>query len=185
MRKPLAIGATLIVALTAPGAATARERAHEFAVGSAKTELTINIVRDNGVEHAAFSAQNTSKAAPDCKAKGQIVYKAPATEFTAKIDELVIVKRLGTLLDPAGVFVGNGAYFRGVVTKATRGLFPVGSHVYFNVFDSAVMSGGTADEFLFEGGTAPTTPPTPPFSCLAPVLGHPITKGNIVIKTAS
>jgi len=159
MRKPLAIGATLIAALAAPGAAAARPPANQFAVGSAKTDLSIDIMTSDGLEHASFSAHNSSQF-PNCDAKGQMVYKGPTAEFTADIDQLVIMDR--------------GAYLGGSVTKATTGPVSVGTSVAFDAFDSG-QPAGTGDQFLFEGFAVMPL-------CLTPVLGHAVTSGNIVIK---
>jgi hypothetical protein len=160
MRKPLAIGATLIVALAAPSAATAQNR---FAVGSAKTEVTIVV----GAERASFSAHNVGGLG-SCEATGQIVYKnALTTDFTAKIVGLGIV--------------GNRAWLRAKITRVRSGppQVVVGKTTYFYAADFG--PGGLGDEFLWDLGVGDVDLPLS--FCLAPVPGHPITSGNVVIKT--
>jgi hypothetical protein len=64
------------------------------------------------------------------------------------------------------------------VTKSISGIVEVGDSVYFDANDSG-MPGGTGDTFLFElfiPGRNPTL-------CFTPAVGHPITNGNVVIKT--
>jgi hypothetical protein len=162
MRKLLAIGAALTLAFAVSGAATARPPAKEFAVGSAKTETVIFV----GAEHASFSVHNVTGTS--CEAKGQIVYKSDVSSFTARLNGLTI--------SPAG----NAAYFEGRVTKVENGPTTVGDYVAFDATDSG-MPGGTGDTFVFEFFL--TNFPGGPF-CLPPLTGHPITSGNIVIKTA-
>jgi hypothetical protein len=158
MRRLLAISATLIAALAAPSAASARQTANQFAVGSAKTDLSMDIVLNGGLEHASFSAHNVSLA-PNCDAKGQIVYKNPTVQFTANIDQLVIMDQ--------------SAYLSGSVVKATSGPVSVGAPVSFDAYDSG-LPGGQGDQFLFEGFSA--------VPCFMPTVGHLITSGNIIIK---
>jgi hypothetical protein len=147
--------AELVVAF-APGSASARGPANEFAVGSAKTDVTIFVVD----EHASFSAHNTGVG---CNATGQIVFDQPTLAFTAKIDVLVIV--------------GSGAYFGGTITKVVRGPVNVGEAAYFDAFDSG-QPGGAGDEFMLDV-LLPSSMP----DCLPPLQGFPITGGNVVIRS--
>lgn len=160
MRRLLAIGAALMLASGLSTFAAARGPANEFATGSAKTDTTVFI----GGEHASFSAHNVPGPPGSCDATGHIVYKSATSEFTAKIVELTII--------------GNGAFFGGPVTKSVRGIVEVGDSVYFDATDSG-MPGGRGDTFLFE-----LFLPGNPTLCFTPTVGHPITNGNVVIKTA-
>jgi len=161
MRKFLATGAALMLVFALSSVAAARGPANEFAAGSAKSEAALFF----GDEHASFSAHNVPGPPGTCDATGQIVYKSDLAEFTAKIDELTIV--------------GSGAFFGGDITKVVSGAVAVGDTVWFDATDSG-MPGGTGDTFLWEflqpGGF-------PGDLCFTPIAGHPITQGNIVIKT--
>jgi hypothetical protein len=157
MRRLFGLGAALTFALAVAGGATARGPTNQFAVGSAKTDMTL--ISD--VEHASFSAHNT--VGGSCRATGQIVYQSPVASFTANIVELVIM--------------GHTAFFGGPITQAGRGV-TVGTSAYFDVSDSG-MPGGTGDGFVFEGVN--NAPPAFPL-CLPPFPGHPLTSGNVVIQ---
>ena len=148
-----ALGA-VVVALNA-GNASARPTTHEFAVGSARTDIDLVVVD----EHASFSAHNTGAG---CGATGQIVFDEPTLAFTAKIDVLVIM--------------GRAAYFGGTITKAQRGPVAVGEAAYFDAVDSQ-QPGGVGDEFTLE-----VLSPSANSDCLHPIAGLPITRGNVVIK---
>ena len=158
MRR-FAIGAALMLALAITSVAAARGPANEFAAGSAKTEMDIFV----GNEHASFSAHNVPGSS--CEATGQIVYESDFLSFTAKIDELTII--------------GNGAFFAGTVTKAVFGPANVGDTATFDATDSG-LPGGTGDTFILDAAGA--APPEQIF-CYPPITGHPITSGNVVIKT--
>ena len=155
----LCAGAVLTLALTS--VATANDPGNSFAVGSAKTDLGGAV----GIEHASFSAHAIPGPEGTCPAKGHIVYESAAFEFRAEVTELTVV--------------GNAAYFGAEVTKADRGPVEVGDEAFFNVSDSG-LPGGAGDTFLFENTIAGGSPGT---ACFEPVPGHPITSGNIVIKS--
>jgi hypothetical protein len=159
MARLLVTGAALMIAVTLSTVAAARGPANEFAAGSAKTEAALFV----GDEHVSFSAHNVPGPPDSCDATGHIVYKSESAEFRVKVVELTII--------------GNAAFFGGPVTKSASGGVEVGDSAYFDVTDSG-MPGGTGDTFIFElhvSGVVGTL-------CFPPVLGQPITKGNIVIK---
>ena len=159
MHKVLAIGAGLVLVFAFSSVAAARGPANEFAVGSAKSDVDVIL----GAEHASFSVRNTT--GPRCQATGQIVYKSDFADFTAKLVELTIV--------------GHGAFFGGPITKSASGPYTVGQSVYFDATDSG-MPGGTGDTFRF---SYVTDNPAPGFVlCFTPLVGNPITQGNIVIN---
>jgi len=164
-RALLALTATALLASAAAGTAVARGPANQFAVGSAKTDVNMVIMTD--AEHASFSAHSSGMG---CGATGHIVYKnmTMALAFEANINVLVI--------DP----MTNSAFFGGVITNVSQGSPDlVGDVADFDAHDSG-LPGGKGDTFLFEG------PAGLPLSfCATPLLGHPITSGNIVIKTGS
>jgi hypothetical protein len=115
-----------------------------------------------GDEHGSFSVHNV--AGTSCEAKGQIVYESDVVSFTARLNGLTIN--------------GNRAYFEGRVTKAESGPVNVGDYVGFDATDSG-LPGGTGDTFLLEFLSPFPGGPV----CFLPTPGHPITQGNIVIKT--
>jgi hypothetical protein len=148
-----ALGA-VVVALAA-GNAAARSTTNEFAVGSAKTELELEVAD----VRASFSAHNTGVG---CSATGQIVYDHPTLAFTAKIDVLVIM--------------GTATYFGGPITKVVRGPVAVGEAAYFDAVDSQ-QPGGFGDQFSQVLLLASPSP-----ACVTPMPGIAITHGNVVIK---
>jgi hypothetical protein len=164
MRKLLAISAALTLAFAVSGGAGARGPTSEFAFGSARTDTSV--VTD--LEHASFSAHSIAGPPGSCNATGHIVYKSGFYDFSADIVRLVVEEAPPTA----------SAFLVGEVTRVAPGSGFVGEYAWFDAVDSR-MPGGQGDQFLLESPEQESAP------CFVPLAGHPITSGNIVIKTAA
>lgn len=167
----LTVAAVLTLALVLPGAAVAQSEdrnVKEFATGSAKADLAVA-----STEHMSFSAHSLPPTSANaCPATGNVEYTAELSagelHIKGKVVNLVI---LGSDPGVEGAFMVTQNQY---VTLNGAPVTPFPAFSWWDVTDSN-QSGGTGDTILLEQLNAPPV-------CFGPLIGHPITQGNVNIE---
>jgi hypothetical protein len=164
--------AALALALPGLAAAQPEDRApKEFVSGSGKADA------GTAQEHLSFTAH--TEVGEGCPAKGNVVYKAQTLDgelhLKGRVVTLVLTSQPFDMEDQPGF---GFAFFAAEVQSATLDGAPIdaGPFAWFDASDSG-QPGGMGDTILLEGFF---------FSealCLAPLVGTPITHGNINVQS--